>query len=48
MGKDFQSKIYEVMDEILKDYFTYLRSLAIGKEKAEEERLNGSPNWIEW
>ncbi len=48
MEKDFQSKIYEVMDEILKDYFTYLRSLEVGKEKALEERANGSPNWIEW
>jgi hypothetical protein len=48
MKNGLQLELYRLVDEILKDYFTHLRALQVGKEQAEKERADGNPNWISW
>ena len=48
MKDGLQQELYKLVDEILKDYFTHLKALHVGKEQAEKEREDGHFNWISW
>lgn len=48
MKDGLQQELYKLVDEILKEYFTHLRALQVGKEQALQEVADGCPNWIDW
>jgi hypothetical protein len=48
MKNGLQQELYKVTDEILKEYYTWLRIQQVGEDKAMEEIQDGHANWIEW